>query len=104
MDQPQIPEAEARNLRFLRILVTVLTAVMIVGLVTIVALLVIRLQTPATGTLALPEAIALPDGARALAFTQGRDWYAVVTDGDEILIFDRTTGALRQRVTITPAR
>jgi hypothetical protein len=103
MDQPPLPEAEARNLRFLRVLVTVLTAVMIVGLVTIVALLVIRLQTPAPAALPLPETIALPDGERALAFTQGRDWYAVVTDADEILIFDRATGALRQRVKITPA-
>jgi hypothetical protein len=45
----------------------------------------------------------LPEGARALAFTQGRDWYAVVTERDEILIFDRATGALRQRVAIKPA-
>ncbi|MGI1663063.1 DUF6476 family protein [Palleronia sp. KMU-117] len=103
MDQPPIPEAEARNLRFLRLLVTVLTAVMILGLVTVVALLVIRLQAPAPETLPLPDSIALPDGARAQAFTQGRDWYAVVTAGDEILIFDRATGALRQRVEITPA-
>lgn len=103
MDQPPIPEAEARNLRFLRLLVTVLTAVMILGLVTVVALLVIRLQAPAPAALPLPETIALPEGTRATAFTQGRDWYAVVTEGDEILIFDRTTGALRQRVEITPA-
>jgi len=103
MDQPPIPEAEARNLRFLRVLVTVLTAVMIVGLVTIVALLVIRLQTPAPGAVSLPETIALPDGAAAHAFTQGRDWYAVVTDDDEILIFDRASGDLRQRIAITPA-
>jgi hypothetical protein len=104
MDQPPIPEAEARNLRFLRRLVTLLTAVMILGLVTVVALLVIRLQAPAPASLPLPEAIALPEGATARAFTQGTDWYAVVTDGDEILIFDRATGALRQRVAITPAQ
>jgi hypothetical protein len=103
MDQPPIPEADARNLRFLRALVTVLTAVMIVGLVTIVALLVIRLQAPAPAALPLPDAIELPEGASALAFTQGRDWYAVVTQGDEILIFDRVTGALRQQIAITPA-
>jgi hypothetical protein len=84
-------------------LVTVLTAVMILGLVTVVALLVIRLQAPAPVSLPLPETIALPEGTRALAFTQGRDWYAVVTEDDEILIFDRATGALRQRVEITPA-
>lgn len=103
MDQPPIPEAEARNLRFLRRLVTVLTSVMIVGLVTVVALLVIRLQTPAPPALALPPAILLPDGARALAFTQGMDWYAVVTDDDRILVFDRLSGALRQSVAVTTA-
>lgn len=105
MDQPPIPEAEARNLRFLRVLVTVLTAVMIVGLVTVVALLVIRLQAPSPGpaALMLPDEIALPEGATAQAVTQGRDWYAVVTGDDEILVFDRATGALRQRVAIIPA-
>jgi hypothetical protein len=103
MDQPPIPEAEARNLRFLRMLVTVLTAVMILGVVAIVALLVIRLQAPAPAALPLPESLALPEGATARAVTQGTDWVAVVTEADEILIFDRATGALRQRVAITPA-
>ncbi len=89
------------DLRFLKRLVTVLTLVMIGGVLTIVGLLVIRLQTPAP-VLALPEAIELPAGARAAAFTQGAGWYAVVTEGDEILIFDRTSGSLRQRVRIAP--
>ena len=89
------------DLRFLKRLVTVLTVVMIGGVLTIVALLVIRLQAP-PATPPLPEAIALPDGTRATAFTQGTDWYAVVTEGDEILIFDRASGALRQRVRILP--
>ena len=84
---------------------TVLTAVMILGVVAIVGLLVIRLQasSPSPAALPLPETIALPEGAVARAFTQGTDWYAVVTDNDEILVFDRATGALRQRVAITPA-
>jgi hypothetical protein len=84
-------------------LVTILTAVMILGVVAIVALLVIRLQPPAPASLPMPETIVLPEGATARAVTQGTDWYAVVTDADEILIFDRATGALRQRVAITPA-
>lgn len=87
------------NLRFLRVLVTVLTATMILGLITIVALLVIRFSQPPS--LALPDAIALPEGTTAAAFTRGRDWYAVVTDDDRILIFDIATGALRQTVTVT---
>jgi hypothetical protein len=42
----------------------------------------------------------LPDGATATAFTQGSDWYAIVTDTNQILIYDRLTGALRQTVVI----
>ena len=90
---------QAANLRFLRRLVTVLTATMILGLVTIVALLVIRFTT-APPPLRLPDTVTLPDGARPLAFTRGTGWYAVVTDADEILIFDAATDTLRQRVRI----
>ena len=99
---PPDPEdlPEPANLRFLRILVTVLTAVMIGGVLLILALLVIRYQTTRTP---LTDVIVLPDGAKATAFTQGPDWYAVVTTTDEILIFDRATGQLRQSLTILPA-
>ena len=48
----------------------------------------------------LPQSIALPGGARAISFTQGPGWFAVVTDADKILIFDRITGRLRQSVQI----
>lgn len=82
----------------MRRLVTVLTAVMICGVVLVIGLLVTRLNRD---TPVLPSEIALPDGARAQAFTQGGTWYAVVTDRDQILIFDRLTGALRQTVDVT---
>lgn len=68
---------------------------MIAGVLLIIALIVIRfydLPPP------LPDAISLPDGARALSFTHGPDWYAVVTDDGRILIYDRVTGGLRQTV------
>ena len=74
---------------------------MIAGVVLIIALLVIRLQKPAV---LLPQEIALPAGATAKAVTQGDDWYAIVTTDDDILIFDRLTGALRQQIAITPAQ
>lgn len=90
---------EPANLRFLRRLVTVLTAVMICGLLVIIGLFVTRLGT-ATAPLALPDAIALPEGVKAQAFTQGVDWYAVVTTDDQILIYSRTTGELRQSISI----
>lgn len=78
-------------------MVTVLTTVMILGVVVVIGLLVTRLSRD---TPVLPSEIALPDGAKATAFTQGADWYAVVTDRNEILIFDRMTGALQQTVIV----
>lgn len=96
---PEFPAEEPANLKFLRRLVTTLTATMIVGLVVMITLVVIRLNAPAPN-LALPDAITLPDGTRATAFTQAANWYAVVTDDEKILIFDRDDGALIQEVTV----
>ncbi len=76
---------------------TVLTATMIFGLLVVIGLLVIRFSGKAPD---LPDVITLPDGETAVAFTQGADWYAIVTQANQILIFDRTTGALRQTVEI----
>lgn len=99
-DEPSDPAAEPANLRFLRRLVTGLTAVMIVGLLTIVALIVIRLLV--VQPLPLPDAITLPAGTVATAFTRGPDWFAVVTDDNRILIFDGATGSLKQTLRIAP--
>jgi hypothetical protein len=93
------PPPEPANLKFLRRLVTVLTATMILGVLTVIALLVIRLNAPSP-QMALPEQITLPDGSRASAFTIGSDWYAVVTEDDKILIFDQVTGTLRQTIAV----
>lgn len=94
---PEDDFVEPANLRFLRVLVTVLTGVMIAGVVVVVALLVIRLRDE---SVTLPNQITLPGGETATAFTQGTDWYAVVTADDQILIFDRLSGELRQRIQI----
>ena len=93
---------EPQNLKFLRRLVTVLTVTMIVGIVSIVGLLFIRVtaRTPAQTAPVLPDQITLPEGETATAVTVGPGWYAVVTDAREILVFDRATGELRQRVRI----
>ncbi|MEH6830941.1 MAG: DUF6476 family protein [Sulfitobacter sp.] len=88
---------EPTNLRFLRRMVTVLTTVMILGVVVVIGLLVTRLTRD---TPILPAEISLPDGAKAVAFTQAADWYAVVTDANEILVFDRMSGALKQTVVV----
>lgn len=71
---------------------------MIFGLLAIFTLLVMRFSTDSGP--ALPDTLTLPDGTTATAFTQGPDWYAVVTTNNTILILDRTTGRLRQTVQI----
>ena len=93
MDDP----IEPANLRFLRRLVTLLTAVMICGVVVVIALLVTRLNQD---TPTLPDQISLPEGVTPRAFTQGPDWYAIVTTTDQILIYSRLTGALQQTLQI----
>lgn len=99
MTDPSEPVQEPANLRFLRRLVTVLTAVMIGGLLVIVALLVIRFSSDRAPVLMqLPDSIELPDGTKAEAFTMTPDWYAVVTQDDHILIYDRQSGALRRSI------
>jgi len=90
---------EPAQLKFLRRLVTVLTAVMILGVLTIVALLVIRLMAPPQ--MALPDQVTLPAGTNATAITRGPDWFAVVTDDNRILIFDAASGVMRQEVHVT---
>jgi hypothetical protein len=97
----QTPD-EPASLRFLRRLVTVLTATMIFGVGLITVLLFLRL-TQQTPDLALPGNIILPEGAQPLAITIAPNWYAVVTTNEDILIFARDTGELRQAITILPA-
>ena len=87
------------NLRVLRILVTVLTVVMIVGLIAVVITFVTRF--PGGDGVSLPDQVTLPEGVRARAITMGEGWYAVVTDDDQIMIFDHASGELRQNVEIT---
>lgn len=93
--EDQVPEPA--NLRFLRRLVTVLTATMISGVILVTAVIVIRFSQSSTP---LPDAITLPDGTTATAFTQARNWYAVVTEDDQILIFARDSGKLMQTIQI----
>ncbi|MBT8459113.1 MAG: hypothetical protein HKP37_05345 [Boseongicola sp.] len=98
MDEREPSVGEVRHLKYLKWLVTILTVTMIGGVLTVVALLV--MQFGAMHDIALPDAVDLPEGVAAVAFTQGPDWYAVVTDGDEILVFSRSTGELRQTIAV----
>lgn len=98
MDDAPLPGgADPGLVRYLRRLVTVLTVTMVAGFIVLILVVVIRLQTPPP---VLPEQLVLPSGARAAAFTQGRDWIAVVTEDDRILIYDRASGSLRQTLEI----
>ena len=96
-------EVSPGNLRFLKVLVTILTATMILGLLTIIVLIVIRVPNVVRvidDPLPIPDVIALPEGIEAASFAMGHDWIAVVSKDDEILIFDKDTGAIRQRIAI----
>ena len=78
-------------------LVTVLTVTMIGGVLIIIALLVIRLNDDAVS---LPASVTLPNGTIPVAFTQTKDWYAVVTQDNRILIFD-LNGELAKTLDVT---
>lgn len=101
MDEDSVnPAVLPPGLRALQRLVTVLTVTMILGIAILVGAFLWRLNAAGPD---LPAGIALPDGARPLAFTQGSDWFAIVVEQDgaeRILILDRLTGRLRQSVTI----
>ncbi|OUD10378.1 hypothetical protein BVC71_02405 [Marivivens niveibacter] len=97
MDQAPENEIDPPLVTYLKRLVTAMAVVMIAGFVVLILTLVIRLNAD---PLPLPEQISLPDGVSAVSFTQGTDWFAVTTDADTILIYDRGTGALTQTVTI----
>lgn len=94
------PPVSPATLKFLARLVTLLTATMVVGLIVIIGLFVTRFWGDDAGTLPLPDSITLPAGTRATAVTQGADWFAIVTEDNRILIYDRQSGSLRQTVTI----
>lgn len=105
MTQDPAPQpVDAGTVKYLRILVTVLTVTMVLGFIIIVVLFVIRFSdafgSGAPDPLSVPAAIALPEGAVPAAFTRGPDWYAVVTGDGRILIYDAETGALRQEIAV----
>ena len=100
------PEGEGPlppSLRYLKTLVTVLTATMILGLLTMIVLFVIRLgpgvEQRAESPLPLPDEIVLPEGAKLLSVAWGKDHYVVVTNDNRVLIFDRS-GNLTKTVDI----
>ena len=97
---------EPKNLKFLRLLVIVLTITMICGIITLVLVIVIKMpnynntesmQLPA---MQLPAEIILPDNMKVETFSIGSNHYLIVTKNDEVLIYDRRTNILEQRIKI----
>lgn len=74
---------------------------MIVGVITVVGLLVTRMPN-GTAPVAMPDSLALPEGTQPAALTMGRDFIAVVTEDDRIMIFGRD-GLFRQEIQVVPA-
>lgn len=101
LDDPQ--PVDPGLVRYLRLLVTVLSITMIAGFLVLMVLFVTRFSGPSSDSapLALPDRVALPEGVEASAFTQGDDWFAIVTTDQRILIYDRASGQLRQTVTLS---
>ncbi len=96
-DQP--PNADfqlPRNLRFLQRLVTLLTVSMILGILTIAALLAFKLRSE---NINFPQTLTLPDGTKPIAFTQTKDWYSIITEVNEILIY-KNDGTLIKSITV----
>ncbi|MEM1273568.1 MAG: DUF6476 family protein [Pseudomonadota bacterium] len=93
-DAPTLP----RDLRFLKGLVTVLTAVMIFGVITIIALLVIRLNSPAPPVLVHPELFDLPAGVQTVGYSVLGNRVVIITDDGVIRVFDASDRALLQEM------
>jgi len=69
---------------------------MIVGILTITALLALKLRSE---NINFPEALTLPNGTKPIAFTQTKDWYSIVTEANEILIY-KNDGTLIRSITV----
>ncbi len=89
-------------MKWLKILVAVLTVTLIIGFLTIVGMFVYRFNSigDSTALSPLPNQINLPQGTEVDAFTQAEDWYLILTSENELLIYDRQTNELTQKVKI----
>ncbi|MEL6549740.1 MAG: DUF6476 family protein [Pseudomonadota bacterium] len=100
-EDPNLSPGDAANLRFLRRLVTILTATMILGVIIIITLLVIRL-TDAPRSIPAPAQLALPEGTRVIAITQTAENILVVTEAQNLLIFDASGTELIRAIQLAP--
>jgi hypothetical protein len=86
---PNVDDQDIPQLRFLRVLVSVLAGVMIVGLLVLIVLIVIRFREDPVSTVFpdLPAAITLPEGVEVQAVTAGKGWYMIVTETGRALVY-----------------
>ena len=82
------------SLRYLKVLVTVLTAIMIFGVLTIIALLVIRLNDNGRPILVHPELFDLPAGVGTVGYSVVNDYTVLIGDDGVIRVFSSDTRAL----------
>ena len=102
MNDTPAEEGLPPSLRFLKGLVILLTLTMIGGVITVVGLLVTRMPQAFGGIPALPDALQMPEGAKARAVTFADDLTAVVTEDGRILLFSQD-GRLRQEIALDRA-
>lgn len=88
------------NLRFLRVLVTVLTAVMILGVITIVVLLVIRLSDVSAPVFVHPDAFAVPEGVGLVGYSVVNGHVVLVGDDGVIRVFSNDTQVLVEEIRV----
>ena len=69
---------------------------MILGILTIAALLAFKLRSE---NINFPQTLTLPDGTKPIAFTQTKEWYSVITDADQILIY-KNDGTLIRSIAV----
>ena len=69
---------------------------MIGGILIIAALLAFKLRSESIN---FPQTLILPDGTKPIAFTQTKDWYSIITDEDQILIY-KNDGTLIRTITV----
>ena len=92
---------EPKNLKFLRLLVIGLTITMICGIITIVFVIVIKMPNYKNAiSIQLPEEIILPENMQVDTFSIGTNHYLIVTKSNDVLIYDRKTHILNQRIKI----
>lgn len=82
------------NLRFLRVLVTVLTAVMILGVLTVVLLLVIRLNDFSRPILVHPDVFTIPAEVGTVGYSVINGYTVIIGDDGVIRVFSSDTREL----------